>query len=70
MSPDDRPLWAAQGYSERVAEATCRGIAEIYGFAYVPPPGAVVVTPLDLDRQVFIPPYGLAVVADDGVPRT
>jgi hypothetical protein len=38
MSPDDEPLWSASGYAERVAEATARGLAAIYGFTYVPVP--------------------------------
>ena len=37
MSPDDEPIWSREDYAADVAEATARGLAAVYGFAYAPP---------------------------------
>lgn len=38
MNDADGVLWRAPGYAQLVAEATARGLASVYGFAYVAPP--------------------------------
>jgi N-acetylmuramoyl-L-alanine amidase len=41
MSPEDEYLWSQPGYAMAAAEATARGLARTYGFAYVPSPDQV-----------------------------
>lgn len=53
MSPQDRALWSRPDYAPMVAEAMVRGLAKVYGFAYLPP-GADSVTPAPAPAVVSI----------------
>jgi hypothetical protein len=50
MSPDDEPIWSAPDYGARAAEAICRAVASVEGFAYVPPGGLLAMLS-DQDQQ-------------------